>query len=59
MTLRTRLLVSSAIAASAALLLAGCSGARGGDDTVRIGVVGASDPYWATYQKAAALYCAR
>ncbi|PPG53513.1 MULTISPECIES: MetQ/NlpA family ABC transporter substrate-binding protein [unclassified Rathayibacter] len=54
MTLRTRLLATSAIAASAALLLAGCSGAGGGDDTVRIGVVGASDPYWATYEKAAA-----
>ncbi|PPF34221.1 methionine ABC transporter substrate-binding protein [Rathayibacter sp. AY1A2] len=54
MTLRSRLLATSAIAASAALLLAGCSGAGGGDDTVRIGVVGASDPYWATYEKAAA-----
>jgi D-methionine transport system substrate-binding protein len=54
LTLRTRLLATSAIAASAALLLAGCSGAGGGDDTVRIGVVGASDPYWATYEKAAA-----
>ncbi|QHF21940.1 methionine ABC transporter substrate-binding protein [Rathayibacter sp. VKM Ac-2762] len=54
MTLRTRLLATSAIAASAALLLSGCSGAGGGDDTVRIGVVGASDPYWATYEKAAA-----
>ncbi|WP_374953250.1 MetQ/NlpA family ABC transporter substrate-binding protein [Rathayibacter sp. AY1A1] len=52
--MRTRLLATSAIAASAALLLAGCSGAGGGDDTVRIGVVGASDPYWATYEKAAA-----
>ncbi|KZX20373.1 MetQ/NlpA family ABC transporter substrate-binding protein [Rathayibacter tanaceti] len=54
MSLRTRLLATSAIAASAALLLAGCAGAGGGDDTVRIGVVGASDPYWATYEKAAA-----
>jgi D-methionine transport system substrate-binding protein len=54
MPLRTRLLATSAIAASAALLLAGCSGAGGDDDTVRIGVVGASDPYWATYEQAAA-----
>jgi D-methionine transport system substrate-binding protein len=54
MTLRTRLLATSAIAASAALLLAGGSGAGGGDDTVRIGVVGASDPYGPTYEKAAA-----
>ena len=34
-------------------LLAGCSGAAA-DETVKIGVVGASDPYWAVYEKAAA-----
>jgi len=53
MSLRTKLLATTAITASA-LLLAGCSSAGGGDDTVRIGVVGASDPYWATYEQAAA-----
>lgn len=53
MSLRTTLLATTAITASA-LLLAGCSSAGGGDDTVRIGVVGASDPYWATYEQAAA-----
>ncbi|MBG6059552.1 D-methionine transport system substrate-binding protein [Cryobacterium sp. MP_M5] len=44
-------------------LLAACSGgaadasgsaASGGDKVVKIGVVGASDPYWAVYTKAAA-----
>ncbi|WEO76228.1 MetQ/NlpA family ABC transporter substrate-binding protein [Cryobacterium sp. SO2] len=37
-------------------LLAGCAGASGGadDETVKIGVVGASDPYWADYTEAAA-----
>ncbi len=34
-------------------LLAGCSGAAA-DETVKIGVVGASDPYWAVYEEAAA-----
>jgi len=53
MSLRSTLLATTAITASA-LLLAGCSGAGGADDdTVRIGVVGASDPYWATYEQAA------
>lgn len=53
MSLRSTLLATTAISASA-LLLAGCSAsAAGSDDTVRIGVVGASDPYWATYEKAA------
>ncbi|NQX15699.1 MetQ/NlpA family ABC transporter substrate-binding protein [Rathayibacter sp. VKM Ac-2857] len=53
MSLRRTLLATTAIAASA-LLLAGCSSAAGaGDDTVRIGVVGAGDPYWATYEQAA------
>ncbi|QHF23093.1 methionine ABC transporter substrate-binding protein [Rathayibacter sp. VKM Ac-2804] len=53
MSLRRTLLATTAITASA-LFLAGCSAAGGeGDDTVRIGVVGASDPYWATYEQAA------
>jgi D-methionine transport system substrate-binding protein len=61
MTLKTKL-----IAAAAALpllaVLAGCAGsgstsgteAAGSGDPVKIGVVGASDPYWATYTQAAA-----
>jgi len=46
----------SILAVGASLtLLAGCAGAAGGgDETVRIGVVGASDPYWADYTAAAA-----
>lgn len=38
------------------LLAGGFVATRGGDDqkTIKIGVVGASDPYWATYKKAAA-----
>lgn len=37
-------------------LLAGCAGGAGSadDETVKIGVVGASDPYWADYTAAAA-----
>ena len=39
-------------------LLAGCAGGAGNagsaDDVVTIGVVGASDPYWANYKQAAA-----
>jgi D-methionine transport system substrate-binding protein len=39
-------------------LLAGCAGASGSgdkaDEVVKIGVVGASDPYWADYKQAAA-----
>ena len=40
----------------AVLLAAGFVATRGGDDqkAIKIGVVGASDPYWATYEKAAA-----
>ncbi|OOB92179.1 MetQ/NlpA family ABC transporter substrate-binding protein [Rathayibacter sp. VKM Ac-2630] len=53
MSLRTKLLATTAITASA-LALAGCSASAGESDTVRIGVVGASDPYWATYEEAAA-----
>jgi D-methionine transport system substrate-binding protein len=38
-----------------AALLAGCAGGAGAeDDVVTIGVVGASDPYWADYTEAAA-----
>ncbi|WP_022886620.1 MetQ/NlpA family ABC transporter substrate-binding protein [Glaciibacter superstes] len=32
---------------------AGCAATAGGDDVVKIGVVGASDPYWADYTEAA------
>lgn len=46
----------AALAIGASLtLLAGCAGGAGGEDeTVKIGVVGASDPYWADYTEAAA-----
>jgi D-methionine transport system substrate-binding protein len=48
------LLATLALGASVTLL-AGCAGGAGGnDDTVKIGVVGASDPYWAEYTEAAA-----
>jgi D-methionine transport system substrate-binding protein len=48
------LLASLALGASLTLL-AGCAGGAGGDgETVKIGVVGASDPYWADYTEAAA-----
>lgn len=33
--------------------LASCASASGDEGTVKIGVVGASDPYWATYEEAA------
>ena len=36
-----------------ALSLASCASASGDEGTVKIGVVGASDPYWATYVDAA------
>lgn len=52
-SLRTKLLAVGAIAATAFLLTA-CAPTSGGNGTVRIGVVGAGDPYWATYEKAAA-----
>lgn len=51
----------AAAAAASTLLLAGCAGAAGGgsdaelgteDNPVRLGVVGASDPYWTTYEEA-------
>lgn len=51
----------TACALAAATVLAGCStdaggaeGADGGSETVRIGVVGASDAYWQTFTDAAA-----
>jgi D-methionine transport system substrate-binding protein len=48
------LLATLAVGASLTLL-AGCAGGAGGEDeTVKIGVVGASDPYWADYTAAAA-----
>jgi D-methionine transport system substrate-binding protein len=49
------LLATVALGASLTLL-AGCAGGAGGgeDETVKIGVVGASDPYWADYTEAAA-----
>jgi len=59
----TKKLLAAAVAAPLIALLAGCatssdagSTASGGDETttVRIGVVGASDPYWETYKQAAA-----
>lgn len=51
---------AAALALPLALVLAGCAGASGasGDsaenEIVRIGVVGAGDPYWETYTEAAA-----
>ncbi|WP_241984571.1 MetQ/NlpA family ABC transporter substrate-binding protein [Cryobacterium adonitolivorans] len=53
-SLKKSLLAALALGASVTLL-AGCAGGAGGDDeTVKIGVVGASDPYWADYTEAAA-----
>ncbi|WP_104089348.1 MetQ/NlpA family ABC transporter substrate-binding protein [Cryobacterium sp. N19] len=37
-----------------AALLAGCAGAAGGDDVVKIGVVDESEPYWDVFTQAAA-----
>ncbi|TFC05972.1 methionine ABC transporter substrate-binding protein [Cryobacterium adonitolivorans] len=52
--MKKSLLAALALGASVTLL-AGCAGGAGGDDeTVKIGVVGASDPYWADYTEAAA-----
>jgi D-methionine transport system substrate-binding protein len=58
-----KLVAAAALALPLALLLAACAGgssdpaASGGDaattGTVRIGVVGAGDPYWETYKEAA------
>jgi D-methionine transport system substrate-binding protein len=56
MSLRTTLLAAASAAAVIALL-SGCASsgdAASADETVKIGVVGASDPYWETYKEAAA-----
>lgn len=57
-----KLTAAASLALPLALLLAGCAGsgtdaasdAPAGDEVVRIGVVGAGDPYWDTYKEAAA-----
>lgn len=55
--MNTKLLAALAVVPLTALL-AGCAGAAGADgaadEKVTIGVVGASDPYWADYTEAAA-----
>lgn len=58
-SLKKSILASLAIVPLAALLVgcagnAGTAGEASEDETVRIGVVGASDPYWETYVDAAA-----
>ncbi|HSP51274.1 MAG TPA: MetQ/NlpA family ABC transporter substrate-binding protein [Cryobacterium sp.] len=50
--MKKKLLAALAVVPLVALL-AGCSSAAA-DETVKIGVVGASDPYWAVYEEAAA-----
>jgi D-methionine transport system substrate-binding protein len=58
-TVKKKLLAALAVIPLVALL-AGCAGSNDGPatgtdgDAIRIGVVGASDPYWAVYTKAAA-----
>ena len=58
-----KITIAAAAALPLALLLAGCAGASaetggagdaGTGEVVRIGVVGAGDPYWETYKEAAA-----
>jgi D-methionine transport system substrate-binding protein len=54
-----KIVSAAALALPLALLLAGCASASGdtgsaSDEVVRIGVVGAGDPYWETYTEAAA-----
>ena len=57
-----KITIAAAATLPLALLLAGCAGASaetgaggaGTDEVVRIGVVGAGDPYWETYKEAAA-----
>ncbi|MEH3088711.1 MAG: MetQ/NlpA family ABC transporter substrate-binding protein [Microbacterium arborescens] len=52
-----RLLTAAALALPLTLLLGACAsnaGDGGSDAPVRIGVVGAGDPYWSTYKEAAA-----
>lgn len=48
---KTGVIVASLVAAS--LALTGCAGSSSSDETVKIGVVGASDPYWETFTEAA------
>ena len=52
MNIRRKILAISAVPLFAASLAA-CSSAAGDEGAVKIGVVGASDPYWATYAEAA------
>src|SRR5829696_5484394 len=47
-------LVALALIVGGVVLLTGEDDSTAGAKTVRIGVVGASDPYWATYKDAAA-----
>ncbi|MFK4835633.1 MetQ/NlpA family ABC transporter substrate-binding protein [Microbacterium sp. ZW T2_14] len=62
MSTRKKLIATAALALPLALLLAGCtgggtdadSGAAAENEVVRIGVVGAGEPYWETYKEAAA-----
>lgn len=49
----SRKLLSLAAAPLLVLGIAACGSAAGDEGTVKIGVVGASDPYWATYEEAA------
>lgn len=56
---RTRILSAAALALPLALVFAGCAAGETGSASsdagpVRIGVVGAGDPYWETYKEAAA-----
>ncbi|TFD28134.1 MetQ/NlpA family ABC transporter substrate-binding protein [Cryobacterium lyxosi] len=55
---KPRSLKKSVLAALAILplaaLLAGCAGAAGDDDVVKIGVVDESEPYWGVFKEAAA-----
>lgn len=46
-------LLALAVVAGAVVLATGDDESQASDRTVRIGVVGASDPYWATYEQAA------
>ena len=51
---RLQKIVSLSLVVPFLVVASGCGGSAAGDDgTVRIGVVGASDPYWATYEDAA------
>lgn len=57
MSLKKKLIAAAALVAAVPLVaaLAGCaSNSSTSSETVRIGVVGASDPYWATYVEEAA-----